>query len=56
MGEQRTLFCDGLKGVLNNLRARKIRSFDLIAQSVVEHRAKFLGDKSKVLPLEGTFV
>jgi len=56
MGEQRTLFCDGLKGVLTSLRAQKIRSFDLIAHAVVEHRAKFLGDKSKVLPLEGISV
>ena len=55
-GEQRALFCDGLKGVLTCLRAQKIRSFDLIAQAVVEHRAKFLGDKSKILPLEGISV
>ena len=48
-GEQRKLFCDGLKEVLTGLRARKIRDFDIIAQEVVGHRAKFLGDKTKVV-------
>lgn len=52
-GEQRKQFCDGLKEVLTDLRARKIRDFDIIAKEVVAHRAKFLGG-NKVLMLEGT--
>jgi hypothetical protein len=36
---------------------RKIRDFEIIAAEIVAHRAKFLGDKSKVLAtLEGTTI
>ena len=56
-GEQRDRFCAGLKGVLMDLRVRKIRDFDIIASEIIAHRAKFLGDKSKVLAtLEGTTI
>ncbi|PBP25412.1 hypothetical protein BUE80_DR003830 [Diplocarpon rosae] len=56
-GEQRERFCAGLKGVLMDLRVRKIRDFDIIASDIIAHRAKFLGDKSKVLAsLEGTSI
>lgn len=54
--EQREKFCDGLRGVLTNLRARKIKDFDVIAAEIVAHRARFLGDSSKVLNLEGTAI
>lgn len=38
-----------------DLRVRKIRDFDIIASEIIAHRAKFLGDSSKVLAaLEGT--
>ncbi|EHK99673.1 hypothetical protein M7I_4452 [Glarea lozoyensis 74030] len=50
---QRAKFCAGLKGVLTDLRARKIKDFDMIADEIIAHRAKFLGDDSKVLNLEG---
>ncbi|KAF7957817.1 hypothetical protein EAE96_003387 [Botrytis aclada] len=53
-GEQRDRFIEGLKSVLSDLRARKIKDFDDIASEIVAHRAKFLGDSSKVLSLEGT--
>ncbi|CAL3970927.1 unnamed protein product [Diplocarpon coronariae] len=56
-GEQRERFCAGLRGVLMDLRVRKIRDFDIIASDIIAHRAKFLGDKSKVLAtLEGTSI
>ncbi|KAK0105679.1 hypothetical protein ONS95_004206 [Cadophora gregata] len=56
-GEQRDRFCMGLRGVLMDLRVRKIRDFDVIASEIMSHRAKFLGDKSKVLAaLEGTTI
>ncbi|KAH7390304.1 hypothetical protein BKA64DRAFT_678928 [Cadophora sp. MPI-SDFR-AT-0126] len=56
-GEQRDRFCTGLRGVLMGLRVRKIRDFDVIASEIIDHRAKFLGDKSKVLAaLEGTTI
>ncbi|TGO89653.1 hypothetical protein BPOR_0099g00080 [Botrytis porri] len=53
-GEQRDRFIEGLKSLLSDLRARKIKDFDAIASEIVAHRAKFLGDSSKVLSLEGT--
>ncbi|KAF7955091.1 uncharacterized protein EAE97_000350 [Botrytis byssoidea] len=53
-GEQRDRFIEGLKSLLSGLRARKIKDFDAIASEIVAHRAKFLGDPSKVLSLEGT--
>ena len=52
-GEQRDKFCAGLRQVLMDLRVRKIRDFEIIASEIVAHRSKFLGDKSKVLALEG---
>jgi hypothetical protein len=52
-GEQRERFCVGLKEVLLDLRIRKIRDFNIIASEIIAHREKFLGDASKVLPLEG---
>tara|TARA_R110002060_G_scaffold16441_5_gene22865 strand:- start:535 stop:738 length:204 start_codon:yes stop_codon:yes gene_type:complete len=56
-GEQRDRFCTGLRGVLMGLRVRKIRDFEVIASEIIDHRAKFLGDKSKVLAaLEGTTI
>jgi hypothetical protein len=55
-GERRDKFCAGLKEVLVDLRVRKIRDFDIIASEIVAHRAKFLGDKSKVLALEGVSI
>ncbi|KAE8454575.1 hypothetical protein EG329_000198 [Mollisiaceae sp. DMI_Dod_QoI] len=55
-GEQRDKFCTGLKEVLMDLRVRKIRDFDVIASEIVAHRAKFLGDKSKILALAGTTI
>ncbi|KAL2062422.1 hypothetical protein VTL71DRAFT_6688 [Oculimacula yallundae] len=56
-GEQRDRFCAGLRGVLLDLRVRKIRDFEVIASEIIAHRANFLGDKSKVLAtLEGTTI
>lgn len=54
--EQRDRFCQGLRGVLTDLRARKIKDFDVIAAEIVAHRSKFLGDNSKILNLEGTTI
>jgi len=55
-GEKREKFVAGLKEVLTDLRLRKVRDFDVIASEIVAHRAKFLGDRSKVLKLEGTTI
>ncbi len=53
-GEQRERFCVGLKEVLLKMRMNRVRDFNIIAAEIIAHRVKFLGDDSKVLPLEGT--
>jgi hypothetical protein len=53
---QRDKFCEGLRTVLTDLRARKIKDFDVIADAIIAHRAKFLGDGSKTLNLEGVTI
>lgn len=52
-GEQKVRFINGLKELLQDFRAKQVRDFDAIAAGIIEFRARFLGDKSKVLPLEG---
>ncbi|RKF72399.1 hypothetical protein GcM1_248135 [Golovinomyces cichoracearum] len=51
-GDRRDKFVAGLREVLLDLRLRKINDFDTIASEIIAHRAKFLGDDSKVLALE----
>ncbi|KAI0552454.1 hypothetical protein F4679DRAFT_535675 [Xylaria curta] len=52
IGEARTKFIEGLKRVLNELKANRIKDFDRITQAIVKHRQDFLGDKTKVLALD----
>ncbi|OIW30861.1 hypothetical protein CONLIGDRAFT_293095 [Coniochaeta ligniaria NRRL 30616] len=52
-GEQKSRFIAGLKELLQNFRANQVRDFDTIANGIIEFRSRFLGDKSKILPLEG---
>ncbi|KAI0395551.1 hypothetical protein F5Y17DRAFT_422741 [Xylariaceae sp. FL0594] len=51
-GETKTKFIEGLKRVLSDLRANRIKDFDRITKAIVKYRQEFLGDKSKVLPLD----
>jgi hypothetical protein len=50
-GEQKDRFIEGLKKVLQDLKTRKIKDFESITKALMQYRADFLGDKSKVLPL-----
>lgn len=52
-GETKTLYIQGLREVLAGFRTNKVKDFDTIARGIVEYRARFLGDKSKILNLEG---
>lgn len=54
VGETRVKFIEGLKKVLNELKANKVKDFDRITQAIVKHRQDFLGDKSKVLALDSS--
>ncbi|KAI1378944.1 hypothetical protein F4677DRAFT_410119 [Hypoxylon crocopeplum] len=51
-GETRNRFIDGLKRVLNELKANRVKDFDRITKAIVKHRQEFLEDKSKVLLLD----
>ncbi|KAH8662207.1 hypothetical protein BX600DRAFT_513066 [Xylariales sp. PMI_506] len=50
-GEQKIRFIDGLKRVLNDLKANKVKDFDRITKAIIQYRADFLQDTTKVLPL-----
>lgn len=52
-GERKVKFTQGLRTLLTDLRSKKIRQFDVLAREIVAYRARFNGDTSKVLPLEG---
>lgn len=52
-GEQKNRFIQGLRELLQEFRAKKVKDFDAIARGIIEYRFRFLGDKSKILNLEG---
>ncbi|KAK4245591.1 hypothetical protein C7999DRAFT_16201 [Corynascus novoguineensis] len=54
--EQKSGFIKGLRELLQKFKADKVRDFDTIARGIVEFRTQFLGDKSKVLRLEGVTI
>lgn len=41
----------GLRQLLTDFRNQKVKDFDTISQGIIEYRAKFHGDDSKILPL-----
>ncbi|KAL1842766.1 hypothetical protein VTJ49DRAFT_4251 [Mycothermus thermophilus] len=50
-GEEKVRFIEGLREVLQKFKADKVKDFDVIARGIIEFRAKFLGDPSRVLSL-----
>lgn len=48
---QKQKYIAGLKQLLTDYRTHKVKDFNTISQGIVEFRAKFLGDKTKILPL-----
>ncbi|PQK15226.1 hypothetical protein BB8028_0005g07400 [Beauveria bassiana] len=52
---RRQEYIEGLRQLLTDYRNRKVKDFKTISQGILEYRAKFHGDASKVLPL-GTVV
>ncbi|KAI7762383.1 hypothetical protein LZL87_006778 [Fusarium oxysporum] len=49
--EQHDQYVEGLRELLTDFRKRKVKDFDAISNGIIEYRAKFLGDKTKILPL-----
>ena len=50
-GEQKDRFIQGLRELLQDFRANQVRDFDTIANGIMAFRSRFLGDKTKILPL-----
>ncbi|KAF4457305.1 hypothetical protein F53441_727 [Fusarium austroafricanum] len=46
-------YVDGLRELLTDFRNRKVKDFEAISKGIIEYRAKFLGDRTKILPLGG---
>ncbi|KOS21027.1 hypothetical protein ESCO_004174 [Escovopsis weberi] len=41
----------GLRQLLIEFRNNRIKDFQIISQGIINYRARFLGDESKILPL-----
>jgi hypothetical protein len=50
-GEQKQKYINGLRDLLYGFRTQKVKDFQTIAQGIIEYRAKFNGDPSRILPL-----
>ncbi|RFN52037.1 hypothetical protein FIE12Z_3705 [Fusarium flagelliforme] len=51
--EQQDQYVAGLRQLLTDFRNRKVKDFQAISQGLIEYRARFLRDKTKILPLGG---
>lgn len=49
--EQQDQYVAGLRQLLTDFRNRKVKDFQAISQGLIEYRARFLRDKTKILPL-----
>lgn len=50
-GEQKQEYINGLRQLLTDFRNRKIKDFKTISQGIIDYRAQFRKDPSKILPL-----
>lgn len=50
-GDQQQQYIAGLRALLTDFRNRKVKDFQTIGDGIIEYRAKFQGDKTKILPL-----
>jgi CRISPR/Cas system CSM-associated protein Csm2 small subunit len=51
-GDRQAEFTEGLKKLLVDYRKNKIKDFKTISQGIIDYRAKFNGDKTKILSLD----
>ncbi|KHO00172.1 Zinc finger, CCCH-type [Metarhizium album ARSEF 1941] len=49
--EQRQKYIAGLTQLLTDFRRRKVKDFNTVGQGIIDFRARFLGDRTKILPL-----
>jgi hypothetical protein len=50
-GEQKQEYINGLRQLLTDFRNRKVKDFTTISQGILNYRAQFRKDPSKILPL-----
>lgn len=50
-GDRKSEYIDGLKKLLTDFRVRKVKDFKTISQGILDYRAQFRNDNSKILPL-----
>ena len=50
--EEKIIYREGLKQVLQNLRTKKTKDFATVAAEIAAYRASFLKDESRVLVLD----
>lgn len=51
--QEKQQYINGLRNLLTDFRNRKVKDFQTISQGIIDYRAQFLGDRSKILPLGG---
>lgn len=49
--EQKDAFVVGLRQIIQEIRGRKVKDFRTVASEIAAHRARFLGDNFRILPL-----
>lgn len=49
--DQKQEFVSGLRRLLTDFRDRQVVDFQTISQGIIDYRARFNQDKSKILPL-----
>ncbi|KAK4697932.1 hypothetical protein P7C71_g224, partial [Lecanoromycetidae sp. Uapishka_2] len=49
--EEAEAFTNSLRELIQDIRSRRIKDVNVVAREITAHRATFLGDQSKVLPL-----
>lgn len=50
-GAMKEEFNNGLRKILTDARANKVRDFDTVAQSIIHYRTNFRNDPTRILPL-----
>ncbi|KAM0250043.1 hypothetical protein ACHAQJ_008774 [Trichoderma viride] len=54
--KEKQQYINGLRNLLTDFRNRKVKDFRTISQGIIDYRAQFLGDRSKILPLGGVTI
>ncbi|KAK4239736.1 protein red1 [Achaetomium macrosporum] len=55
-GKEKSRFIQGMRELVQKFKAGKVKDFETIAREIVEVRSQLLGDKSKVLRLDGVTI